>query len=172
MPHLILIAAVGKNRVIGKHNRLIWHLPEDMAYFKAITHGHTVLMGRKTWESLPDRFRPLPGRRNRVLSRQPGFSPAGAEVAPSLAAALAMSSPDDTVFVIGGAEIYTQALTLAETLLLTEVDDAPDGDVWFPVVSPAEWQETERRAGTPATPPAYDFVTYQRRAASFDNGTG
>ncbi len=162
MPPLILIAALGSNRAIGLANRLLWHLPEDMAHFKAVTAGHTVLMGRKTWDSLPPRFRPLPGRRNLVLSRRADFAPPGAEVAASLHAALARVDDDEAVFVIGGADLYAQCLPLAERLVLTEVEDAPAADAFFPAFDSAEWRETERESHIPATGPAYSFVTYQR----------
>lgn len=161
MPTLILIAAVAKNRVIGRDNQLIWHLPEDMAHFKNVTQGHTVLMGRKTWESLPPRFRPLPGRRNLVLSRQPGYHADGAEVFAALPQALAACQPDETVFVIGGAEIYRQALPLADTLMLTEIDLAPEGDAYFPEFSAQEWQAVESTGGTSANHTRYAFVTYR-----------
>ena len=161
MPHLTLIAAVGGNPVIGKDNQLIWRLPEDMAHFKAVTHGHAVLMGRKTWESLPPRFRPLPERRNLVLTRQADFHPAGAEIAASLAEALQLLG-EQTVFVIGGAEIYAQCMPLAERLILTEVEEAAEGDVFFPEYRTAEWQETARQRHVSATGLFYSFVTYQR----------
>ena len=162
MPHLTLIAVVGKNRVIGKDNQLIWRLPEDMAHFKAVTRGHAVLMGRKTWESLPPRFRPLPERRNLVLTRQTDFWPAGAEIAASPAEALQLLG-EQTVFVIGGAEIYAQCLPLAERLILTEVDEAATGDAFFPEYRNGEWQETERQRHVSATGLFYSFVTYQRK---------
>src|SRR6185369_10604295 len=110
MPEIVVIAAVAKNRVIGRDNQLIWNIPEDMAHFKALTAGHTVIMGRKTWESLPPRFRPLPGRRNIVVSRQADYAAPGGEVAGSLENALALASTADTAFVIGGEQIYALAL--------------------------------------------------------------
>ena len=161
MPHLILIAVVGQNRAIGKNNQLLWQLPEDMAHFKATTAGHAVLMGRKTWDSLPPRFRPLPGRRNLVLTRQADFQPTGVEVAASLPAALALAGSGEALFVIGGADIYTQCLPLAERLMLTEVEDAPEADAFFPHFSPSEWRQVEREPHVSATGLAYAFVTYQ-----------
>lgn len=165
-PPLILIAAVGSNRAIGRGNALLWHLPQDMAHFKALTAGQTVLMGRRTWESLPPRYRPLPGRRNIVISRTPDYRVTGAEVAASLPAALALArlSPHgDRVFVIGGGEIYAQSLPLAEQLILTEVDDAPAADTFFPMLNAGEWREVSRHSHprTDATP-AFAFVTYER----------
>lgn len=162
MPNLVLIAAVARNRVIGCDNRLIWHLPEDMAHFKAATLGQTVLMGRKTWESLPPRFRPLPGRRNIVLSRAPDYAVPGAERYASWPEALARMEEDETVFVIGGAEIYAQAMAWANRLMLTEIEDEPVGDALFPEVDPALWKEMARERSVSANGLAYSFVTYQR----------
>lgn len=164
MPNLTLIAVVARNRVIGRDNQLIWHLPEDLAHFKAVTAGHTVLMGRKTWESLPPRFRPLPGRRNIVLTRQADFRAEGAEVVASLPAALALTRPDEPVFVIGGADIYAQALPMADRLILTEVAEEAEGDALFPAFDRAGWRETARHPKTAEGGPAYAFVTYERIA--------
>jgi dihydrofolate reductase len=122
MTEVVIIAAVAKNRVIGKDNQLIWNIPEDMAHFKALTAGHTVIMGRKTWESLPPRFRPLPGRRNIVISRQADYSAPDAELAESLEIALKMASTVAFAFVIGGEQIYRQAMAVADRLEITEVD--------------------------------------------------
>ena len=158
MPEIILIVAVARNRVIGKDNRLLWNIPEDMAHFKHLTAGHAVLMGRKTWESLPERFRPLPGRRNIVISRQPDYSAPGAELAHALADGIALAADAEKLFVIGGAEIYEQAMALADRLEITEVDLAPDGDAWFPEISAADWQECARSTG-----PGCAFVSYRRR---------
>jgi len=128
MAEIVIIVAVAQNRVIGKDNQLIWNIPEDMAHFKALTAGHTVLMGRKTWESLPPRFRPLPGRRNIVVSRQADYAAPGAELANSLEEGLALAATNETVFIIGGAEIYRQAMPLADRLEITEVELSPEGD--------------------------------------------
>jgi dihydrofolate reductase len=125
MPEVVIIAAVAKNGVIGRNNELIWNIPADMAHFKALTAGHTVIMGRKTWESLPPRFRPLPGRRNIVISRQVDYPAPGAEVADSLESALDLASTAATVFIIGGEQIYTQAMALADRLEITEVISNP-----------------------------------------------
>jgi len=164
MSEIVIIAAVAKNRVIGRDNQLLWSVPEDMAHFKALTLGHAVLMGRKTWESLPARFRPLPGRRNIVVSRQPAYPAPGAELAPSLQAALALAG-GQTVFIIGGADLYRQALPLADRLELTELDLAPAGDAWFPEFSPADWQETASRP-LGNGPVSGRFVTYAARSGS------
>ncbi|MDE2586521.1 MAG: dihydrofolate reductase, partial [Betaproteobacteria bacterium] len=135
-----LIAAVGANGAIGLGNRLLWNLPEDMAYFKQTTQGRPVIMGRKTWESLPERFRPLPGRHNIVVTRNADYLAPGASVAHSLEAALTAAGVGE-VFVIGGAELYTQALARAHRLYLTEVADTPAADAFFPTVSPSQWRE-------------------------------
>ena len=118
-PVLTLIAACARGGVIGIENRLPWHLPEDMKFFREATRGKPVIMGRKTWESLPDAFRPLPGRLNIVVSRNPDFHAAGGTVVGSLADALTAAGDAETAFVIGGAELYRQALPLADRLLLT-----------------------------------------------------
>jgi dihydrofolate reductase len=156
---IVIIAAVARNRVIGKDNQLLWNIPEDMAHFKALTSGHTVIMGRKTWESLPPRFRPLPGRRNIVVSRQPDYAAPGAELADSLENALNLASTEATVFIIGGEQIYRQAMTVADRLEITEVDLEPEGDAWFPGISAVDWENTAKIKGT-----GFAFVTYRKRA--------
>ena len=158
MSEVVIIAAVARNRVIGKDNQLIWNIPEDMAHFKALTTGQTVVMGRKTWESLPPRFRPLPGRRNIVISRQADYDAPGAEVSDSLENALKLASTVETVFVIGGEQIYTQAMAVADRLEITEVDLEPDGDAWFPEILTVNWKKTSNIEGS-----GYTFVTYQRQ---------
>jgi dihydrofolate reductase len=155
MTEVVIIAAVAKNRVIGKDNQLIWNIPEDMAHFKTLTSGHTVVMGRKTWESLPPRFRPLPGRRNIVISRQADYAAPGAEVADSLENALKLAATDATAFIIGGEQIYTQAMVVADRLEITEVDLEPEGDAWFPEIATVNWKKTEKSKGS-----GYAFVTY------------
>ncbi|WP_077034161.1 dihydrofolate reductase [Pelomonas sp. KK5] len=158
-----LIAGVARNGGIGRGNQLLWRLPEDLARFKALTLGHAVIMGRKTWDSLPERFRPLPGRRNIVLSRQPGLILSGAEVIGSLDEALAACSGDDSVFVIGGAQVYAQALPQADRLELTEVDADFEADAFFPEWDRGAFAETARDKRTSAEGLPYDFVTYQRK---------
>lgn len=159
-PELVIIAAVARSGVIGKNNRLPWHLPEDLRHFKACTLGHPVLMGRRTWDSLG---RPLPGRRNLVISRQPDFAAAGAEVWPGLQQAIAACSDASRVFLIGGAELYRLGLPLASEMLLTEVDLEVDGDAHFPPWAPEQWQETRRERHTAASGIPFAFVTYRRR---------
>jgi len=162
MPEIVLVAAVAKNRVIGRDNQLIWNIPEDLAHFKALTHGHTVLMGRKTWESLPPRFRPLPGRRNIVISRQAGYVADGAETAGSLEAGIALASADEKVFIIGGADIYRQAIPLADRLELTELELSPTGDAWFPEFSNKLWHVADRQVLSSQTGTSGAFVSYRR----------
>ena len=163
MPEIVIIAAVAKNRVIGKDNQLLWNIPEDMAHFKALTAGHTVIMGRKTWESLPPRFRPLPGRRNIVITRQSNFAAPGAETANSLEAAITLEKSDKTVFIIGGAEIYAQAMTLADRLEITEVDLDLEGDSWFPEIVAVDWLETAKKIPSSASGTGLSFVSYRRK---------
>jgi dihydrofolate reductase len=160
MPEIVIIAAVARNRVIGKDNKLLWNIPDDMAHFKSLTAGHTVVMGRKTWESLPPRFRPLPGRRNIVISRQQDYAAPGAEIADSLENALKLASTATAVFAIGGEQIYRQAMPLADRLEITEVDLEPEGDAWFPEIAAFDWEKVAKTAGA-----GFEFVTYRRRAA-------
>jgi len=164
MTRLALIAAVARNGVIGKDNGLPWHLPEDLRHFKAITLGKPVIMGRKTWESLNPKFRPLPGRRNLIISRNPQYHAAGGEVAGSVGEALRRVADADEAFVIGGAELYRQALALADRLYLTEIEADIDGDVRFPPIDPRLWQETTREAGTSAGGLNFAFVQLVRRS--------
>jgi dihydrofolate reductase len=159
-PKLTLVAAVARNGVIGKDNRLPWHLPEDLAHFKALTTGNAVIMGRKTWESLPQKFRPLPQRLNIVVSRDPAYRADGATVVTSLPAAVAAAG-DKSAFVIGGAEIYEQSLALADCLELTEVELDCEGDAFFPEFDRKRWRETARARHRSATGLDYAFVTYQ-----------
>ncbi|PKO93255.1 MAG: diacylglycerol kinase [Betaproteobacteria bacterium HGW-Betaproteobacteria-10] len=163
MPEIVIIAAVAQNRVIGRDNQLIWNIPEDMAHFKALTQGQTVLMGRKTWESLPPRFRPLPGRRNIVISRQPDFAVPGAELADSLAAGLALAADDERIFIIGGAEIYQQAMPLADRLEITEVELNPQGDSWFPEIAAVNWEITAKKNPSTTHGTGFSFVSYRRK---------
>ncbi len=162
---LVLIAAVAKNRVIGINNQLPWYLPEDLKHFRELTRGCAVIMGRKTWESLPDAFRPLPGRRNIVLSRQNDLDLQGAEVVDSLSAACALLADVQTVFVIGGADLYQQALPLADRLEITEVDLSPEGDAWFPVIEETAWQNVAGISNQGLSGIGYCFLSYQRKIA-------
>jgi len=139
-----LIWAQARNGVIGRDGDLPWRVPEDLGHFRAVTDGATVVMGRRTWESLPARFRPLPGRRNVVLSRQPSYDAPGAELVADLADVLASA---DDVWVIGGAAVYAAALPRADRLAITDVDGDYDGDVHAPEVGP-EWVESARDPAT------------------------
>lgn len=163
---LALIAAVARDGGLGKDNALLWHLPQDLAFFKRQTQGCPVLMGRHTWESLPPRFRPLPGRRNVVLTRDPHWRAEGAEVAHDLDEALARVRDAERVFVIGGAQLYAQALPRADELVLTEVDAQAPADVFFPTWSPADFEESwsEAHPATGPDAPGWRWVVYRRRS--------
>lgn len=163
---LCLIVAVSRNGVIGRDNQLPWHLPEDLKFFKSVTMGKPILMGRKTFESIG---RPLPGRTNIVISRDPQWHSAGVEVAQSLEAALQLgreachAAGAEEIMVIGGEQIYRMALPLADRLYLTQVDAEIEGDAYFPVVDFDDWQQVSE-----ALPEAYDdhsyrFLTLDRR---------
>ncbi len=159
-PVLTLIAAVGADGVIGRGNGLIWRLRDDLAHFKRTTLGHPVVMGRKTWESLG---RALPGRRNLVISRDPHYAAAGAEVCAALDEALLRCADASEVFVIGGAQIYRAALPLAQRMWLTEVHAQADGDAHFPHWTRADFVERSRQAHAAADgAPAFDIVLYER----------
>lgn len=165
MTRLVLIAGVARDGAIGRGGELPWRLPEDLKHFRRVTMGHPVIMGRRTWDSLPSKFKPLPGRRNIVVTRNAGWRAEGAERAASLDAALAMVGTVPLACVIGGAELYAQALPLADELRLTEVDAAfGDADAFFPAWDRAEWIEVERVSGADVAPLRYDFVTYRRRS--------
>jgi dihydrofolate reductase len=161
-PRITLIVARARNGVIGRQGRLPWRLPEDLAFFRRTTMGHPIVMGRRTWESIG---RPLPGRRSIVVSRQPGFEASGAEVATSLDAALALCAGSPELFVIGGAQLYREAMSRAQRLLVTEIDADFDGDTDFPAPDPAQWRETTREHLPPTAERGYaiDFVTWIRR---------
>lgn len=156
---LKLILARARNGVIGNNGQLPWHLPEDMAHFKRLTMGSPVIMGRKTWESLPLRFRPLPGRLNIVVTRQADWRAEGARLALGLLDAYALCPPDSTAWVIGGAELYAQALALADAAVVTEIEADFEGDAFFPLFGP-EWVETDRERHISSTGLSFSFVTY------------
>ena len=160
---LHLIYARAANGVIGKDNRLPWHIPEDMAHFKQLTQGCPVVMGRKTWDSLPPRFRPLPGRTNIVVTRQSDWQADGARRASSLADAVAQCDGEQTVWVIGGAQIYAEALPLADCVEVTEIAQDFDGDAYAPVLG-AEWVETAREHHVSTNGLPFSFVTRVRRS--------
>ena len=161
---IALIAAIDRRRAIGYQNKLLYWLPNDMKRFKALTTGHTIVMGRRTFESLPKGA--LPNRRNIVLSTLPGLELPGAEVFRSLEEALAACRADEQVYIIGGASLYRQALPLADRLCLTEIEaEAPQADAFFPEIDTSAWQEKSRESH-PADekhPCPYAFVDYVRR---------
>ena len=191
MTRLALIAAVARNGVIGHTNGLVWHEAADQRWFRQQTTGCPVIMGRKTWDSLPARFRPLPGRANIVVTRQPNWQAEGAGVAHDLNAALAAArtaaglgaagasaagasaagasaaepSTPSRIFVIGGGQLFAEALPLADELVLTEIDADLVGDIRFPAWDRAAFTETGREPHTSAgaSPCDFAFVTYQRR---------
>ncbi len=163
---LAMIAALAENRVIGLDNRMPWHLPADLKHFKAKTLGKPIIMGRKTWDSLG---RPLPGRLNLVISRQPDLQLEGAETFTSLDAALvraeqwAREQGVDELMLIGGAQLYAQALGQAQRLYLTRIEANPDGDAFFPPFDEAEWQRSDCQAHpAEGEAPGYRFETWQR----------
>jgi dihydrofolate reductase len=158
-PALCLIAAVARNGAIGKNNQLLVHLPGDLPRFKKLTLGHPVIMGRKTWDSIG---RPLPQRRNIVVTRNAAWQAAGAEAAASLADALAAVASEPKVFVIGGAQIYAQALPLADELALTEIDADFDGDAFFPEWDRARFEQTSREDLSTPQGLHYHFTHYNK----------
>ena len=158
---LKLIYARSRNGVIGREGQLPWHLPADLAHFKQTTLGQAVVMGRKTWDSLPERFRPLPGRTNIVITRQKDWQAAGALVAHSLDQAMALCPESEPLWVIGGAEVYAQALPLASTVVVTEIDMDVQGDAHAPHLG-AEWIEMSRQIHSNEGGLGYSFVTYTK----------
>jgi dihydrofolate reductase len=161
-----LIAAVSKNKVIGKNNDLPWHLPDDMKYFMQTTKAHHVIMGRKNYDSIPEKFRPLPNRTNIVVTRQADFKAPGCLIVHSLEAALevARKNHESEVFIIGGSEIYNQGLKYADKVYLTEIHALIEGDTYFPQFIPSEWKELSRTHHSTDDRHAYafDFVVYMK----------
>jgi dihydrofolate reductase len=158
--HLTLVAALARNRAIGIDGRMPWHLPGELRHFKELTLGKPIVMGRKTHESIG---RPLPGRRNIVVSRDPAYRAEGCEVADSLDEALALAG-DGEVMLIGGGELYRLGLPRADRMVLTLVDLEPDADTWFPAWNEDDWEETARRehAADGKTPVAFTVVDLRR----------
>ncbi len=165
-----MIAAVAENRVIGKDNDLVWRLPDDMKYFMETTQGYHVIMGRKNYESIPHKFRPLPNRTNIIVTRQNNYRADNCIITHSIEEALnyAREHNQQEVFVIGGGQIYTQALPLADKLYITEVKHSFAGDAFFPEFARAEWQETSRVPHPKDERHAYafDYVIYERKPIS------
>lgn len=159
--NLSIIVAVAKDGVIGLNNTLPWHLPEDLKRFRALTTGHHIIMGRKTYESLG---RLLPGRTTVIVTRNQDYQLEGALVAHSLEAAIALCKNDDEAFLIGGAELYQAGIKLANKLYLTEIDLDIAGDAFFPEFDVSEWQEISREAHTSAQDLSYRYITYVRKS--------
>ena len=157
-----ILVAADQNNAIGKNNQLLWHLPADLKHFKQLSSGHTVIMGRKTYDSIG---KPLPNRRNIVITRQTYIDIPGCEVVNSLEDAIALSSQDGHVFIIGGGEIYRQAMDVSDTIFITRVHHQFDADTYFPAIDAHTWVEKERE-DHPADAKnlfAYSFFVYKRR---------
>jgi dihydrofolate reductase len=160
MAYLTLVVAIDAQRGIGVDNKLPWHLPEDLAHFKRVTLGHPIIMGRKTFESIG---RPLPGRRNIVVTRNAGWSHAGVEVATSLEQAVALVG-DEEASIIGGAQIFGESMGVANRMIVTEIHHSFRCDTFFPPFDPAAWTETARaKHHSEANGYDFDFVTYERK---------
>ncbi len=159
-PRVYLVAAVAANGIIGAKGQLPWHLPEDLKHFKNLTLGHPVIMGRRSWESLRE---PLPGRDNIVVTRTAGYEAPGAAVANSLTAALALCAGEPVAFVIGGQQLFAEALPTAAGLVMTEIQRDFEGDTRFPDYDRSKWRETQRETHTASDGMRYDFVLYEPR---------
>lgn len=161
-PPIALVVAMGAEREIGHDGKMPWHLPADLKHFKNVTMGHTMLMGRRTFESIG---RPLPGRDNFVVSRDVSFQPQGCRVFASIDLALAAAPPDDMLMVVGGATIYEVLLPLAQRIYLTRIQAGFPADTWFPALDDDEWEEVEREEHGPDEKNLYrySFVTLERR---------
>jgi dihydrofolate reductase len=162
---IALVAALARGGVIGRDGDLPWRLPEDMRHFREATLGHPVVMGRRTWESLPGRFRPLPGRRNVVLTRNPAWRADGAERAATLADALRLLEGEDRVSVIGGGQVFAEALPLADELVLTEIDTEVEGDTFFPAFDREEFERVAHERHVSETGVPFAVSRYVRRHA-------
>ncbi len=159
---LSIIVAMAKNHTIGINNTLPWRCPEDLKHFKALTMGHHMIMGRKTFDSIG---KPLPGRTTVVVTRNSDLQIEGCQMAHSLKAAIAACAGEDEIFIVGGAELYRQAITLADTLYITEIQQDVDGDAYFPEFDKNAWREAARMVGSQTTPQPlnFHFVTYRRK---------
>ena len=163
IPRVALVAALDRNRVIGVRGGIPWRLPDDLKRLRALTTGHTVIMGRKTYESIG---RPLPNRVNVVVTRQSDYQAEGCEVVGSVEEAFRRADADEVVFVLGGGEIYASTIGLADRLYLTHVDvEVTGGDAWFPVADPAQWRvmAREEHAVDARHAHRFEFVDYERR---------
>lgn len=164
--NIAIIVAIAEGNAIGKDQELLCHMPADLKRFKALTTGHTIIMGRKTFESLPHA---LPNRRNMVLSSQPNANFPGCEVCASLPEALALCAGEEEVFIIGGGQVYQQTLALSDSLYITRIHHAfPDATTFFPELDAAQWEEIEREAhpADEKNPYPYTYVNYRRKRNS------
>ncbi len=163
-----IIVAVAENNVIGKDNTLIWHLSADMKYFKEKTSRHCIITGRKNYESIPEKFRPLPNRTNIVISRQKDYNAPGAIVVSSIEDAItkAKETDDSEIFIIGGAEIYRQSIHLADKLYITQIHNKFDGDAFFPEIDASKWKKTSETKGIVDEKNTYkhDFLVFEKFA--------
>ncbi len=162
-----IIVAVANNNVIGKDNTLIWHLPADMKFFREKTTGHVIITGRKNYESIPEKFRPLPNRTNIIITRQKDYNATGAIVCNTIENAITKAKElnDTEIFIIGGAEIYKQSLHLADKIYLTQIKHTFEGDAFFPEINLNDWTEIERKTGETDEKNNYphDFITYIKK---------
>jgi len=158
-PRITIIIARARNGTIGRDNALPWHLPEDLRHFRQTTTGHPIVMGRRTYEAIG---RPLPQRRNIVVTRDPGWARPGVETAGSLPAALDLCAGEPEVFVIGGAQLYAEAIDVADRLILTQIDADFEGDVFLPAPSPQQWFRIDRQPGQSSTGLTYSIDVYHR----------
>jgi dihydrofolate reductase len=159
-PRVTIVVGKASNDVIGYQNRIPWHLSEDLKHFRATTLGHTLIMGRNTYESIG---KPLPGRRTIVLSRNPEWRADGVESACSLTEAIAMAPAPEQLFVVGGAHVYREALSMVSRLIVTEIDLTPEGDVFFPAIDPNQWRKTLGKPQVGSSGIGYRVSTYLRR---------
>ncbi|MCP4980863.1 MAG: type 3 dihydrofolate reductase [Gammaproteobacteria bacterium] len=161
MTRLCLIAAMDENRLIGSNNQLPWHLPADLVFFKRTTMGKPIIMGRKTFDSIG---KPLPGRRNIIISRNPGFNAEGCEIVDSIRAALSLLNDVDEAMLIGGASLYEQTIANADQLYITLIHHEFEGDTWFPEIDPCEWKQVHREDfdSDPNNSYAYSFIKFVR----------
>src|SRR5262249_16096749 len=159
-PRVYLVAAVARNGVIGAKGKLPWHLPEDLRHVKKLTLGHPVIMGRRTWDSLPNA---LPGRENIVVTRRANRDMPGASVTNSVEAAIALCAGESVAFIIGGAGIFAETLPIADGVVLTEIERDYEGDVYFPAWDRSAWKETQREKHTSAEGVPFSFVLYEKK---------
>lgn len=166
MKNISMIVAVSDNQVIGKNNTLAWHLPDDMNYFSNMTKGHSVIMGRKNWESIPSKYRPLPNRKNIVITRNSDFIEKKCDTVNSIEDAITISrnNDEDEVFIIGGGEIYRLGFSFIDKLYITEVKAEVDGDTFFPSWDKSNWKEISRIKHPIDNKHSYefDYVIYKK----------